>query len=391
MKLKPYDDVPLFLSIEGSNTGEYIFAESASLTLSQDIKASRQLDDNILQICAFGDGSNMNFDDMFVFEEGSNELVVMGPIGGPPRPISSSINKIKKDSKITFPNGKNLFFSEEVNPGGHDFLTKVYAKSGGWSLTEEEAQNGYFEPSFKYVADSPIKGTLDVDFYVNEGNLPHFFSITGLVDPTEFPPINNDRVTGFLGDFAFYGAYLTQFEFSISPNSISQAKASFDIYGNLTKDESLSLNYYSSDLYQQQSIPHGETSKLVGLSSIGFNYGLGFSYSASISRYPKYEVPTGDYVPEIGFLPTRASKRQTNVSVTVEGDNLDPSVLHKVMNQENVEVVCELRDLSYDNYRNNSAGLLSSFHCNGAVQSESLSVNSKGYLNGSVTISQVLQ
>ena len=128
------------------------------------------------------------------------------------------------------------YFSEEINPNGHDFLAKIYSKEGNVHLSEYEAQNGYFEPSFKYVADSPIKGTLDVDFYVNEGNLPHFFSITGLADPTEFPPINNDRVTGFLGDFAFYGAYLTKFEFSISPNAISQAKASFDIYGNLSKD-----------------------------------------------------------------------------------------------------------------------------------------------------------
>lgn len=391
MILQPYDDVPLYLSVEGSNTGEYIFADSASLTLSQTIKASRQLDDNILQICAYGDGSDMLFNDMFIFKEGVHELVVLGPIGGPPRPIASSIDKIEKDSKITFPNGKILHFSEEVNPNGHDFLTKVYSPNGSVMLSEYEAQNGYFEPSFKYVADTPIKGTLDVDFYVNEGNLPHFFSITGLANPTEFPPINNDRVTGFLGDFAFYGAYLTKFAFSISPNSVIQAQASFDIYGNLIKDESLSANYYSSDLYKQQSIPHGETSKIVGLSSIGFNYALGFSYSASISRYPKYEVPTGDYIPSVGFLPSRASKRQTNVTITVEGDNLDPSVLHKVMNQENVEVICELRDLSYKDYRNNSAGLLSQFYCYGAVESESLSINSRGYLNGSVTISQVLQ
>ena len=79
------------------------------------------------------------------------------------------------------------------------------------------------------------------------------------------------------------------------------------------------------------------------------------------------------------------------VGVGPDLNNLDPSVLHKVMNQENVEVICELRDLSYDNYRNNSAGLLSRFYCYGAVESESLSVNSRGYLNGSVTISQVLQ
>ena len=32
-------------------------------------------------------------------------------------------------------------------------------------------------------------------------NLKHFFNITGLVDPAQFPPVNEDRLTGHLGDF----------------------------------------------------------------------------------------------------------------------------------------------------------------------------------------------
>lgn len=390
MKFKPYEKVPLYIATEG-HVGEYIFADSASFSVSQDINVSRQLDDNILQICAFGDGSNLSFNETMVFTPGTPTLCVLGPIGGPPKPLATSIFSIPKDTKITFPNQKFLYTFSEIKPHGQNYLIQLYSQNSNVTLTPYEAQNGYFEPNFNYVSSSPIKGSLDVDFYIGENNLQHFFNITGLSDPSVYPPINNETASGFLGDFKFSSAYLTQFSFSIGANSMIQAQASFDVYGNLIEDPTLSANYYSSSLYQQQSVPHADRSKIIGLSSIGMNDAVSFSYNATISRYPRYEAPTENFIPEVGFLPERVSKRETSVSISVEGDNLDPSILQKAARNENIQITCELHDLSYESADNNTAGLLSSFNCNGAVSQQNLSVTSLGYLNGSVTINQNLQ
>lgn len=390
MTFLPYENVPLYLSVSGKDDGEYVFAEKASISLGQDVTVSRQIDDNLLQICAYGDGSNVNYQSK-TFTEGESFLVMLGSIDGPARPLATSIDYIHKDTQITFPNGKHLYFSKQCRPSGHDYVVSLYAKSGGWSLDESECQDGFFEPDYKYHSTGPVEGTLNVDFYLNTGNLPSFFNITGLVDPTIYPPVSNESITGFLGDFAFTNAYLSSFSFGVSANSISQASASFKLYGLLRKDTELSKNYYSSDLYKQQSVPHGDRSKIIGVQALGMDHVTSFTYSAQVNRYAKYSAPKTDIFPEFGFLPDSVSKRETQISISVEGTNIDPSILKKASNEESVNLTCELHDLSYDNYKNNSAGLMQTFNCNGPVDSQSISVNSLGYLNGSFTITKYIQ
>ena len=166
-----------------------------------------------------------------------------------PKPLATSIFKIPSGTKVSFPNNKNLYFTHDVSPEGDDFIVDLHAKSGGWTLTEEESQSGYFEPIFNYVSTGPVQGSLDVSFYPNTGNLKSFFNITGLSDPLKYPPIDEEKITGFLGDFAFHNAYLTSYSFGLQPNGISQASASFVIFGELTKDSSLTSNYYSSTIF----------------------------------------------------------------------------------------------------------------------------------------------
>ena len=227
MKFLPYEDVPLYLSVNGQN-GEYIFAEQASLSVSHDLAVSRQLDDNIIQICEYGVGSSMQYSPV-TFSSNSSFFCTLGPTKGPPRPLATSIFKIPSGTEVTFPNNKHLYFTKDVMPDGKDYVIELESKSGNWSLTEDEAQNGYFEPIYNYVSQGPLRGNLDVNFYPNTGNLQSFFNITGLSDPLAYPPIDEEKITGHFGEFIFNDAYLNSFSFSISPNAIIQASASFDI------------------------------------------------------------------------------------------------------------------------------------------------------------------
>ncbi len=378
MKFFTYEDVPLFLGVSG-HSGQYIFAEQANIGVSQSSTVTRYLDDNIIRLTGTSD---------LLISEGTSEYT-LGPSGGPPQPLSTSIYKIPSGTKVTFPNNKNLFFEEDVSPNGHNFITNLRSYSG-YTLTCEESQSGYFNPIWRYSNQAGIGGILNVSFYPNSGNLPSFFNITGLSNPSQFPPVDEERITGHLGNFRFENAYLKSFGFSVAPNSISRANATFSVYGNLTEDSSLIDNYYSSSLYEQQSIPHGMKTEIVGTSDNGISNVTSFSYSISTQRIPKFTVGTGDRTSNQGIVPARVAKAATNISMAIKGESINPNIFSNEFGGKRANLEVNLRDLGYQDFSDNSQGFLTSFQCSGIVESQNLSVGSEGYLQGSFSVKQNL-
>ncbi len=363
----------------------FIFASNASLSVSQSTSPKRYVDDNKIRICQFGNGETSNYPfSSPTFGVGELVTACFGPENGPPKPLSTSIFKIPKDTKITFPGGKHLFFDHDVFPDGYDYLARLRSTSGTWELSEGEAQSGYFEPIYDYSSNGPAVGSLDVQFYPDTGNLKNFFNITGISNAAEFPPLGEDKLTGHLGDFKFSDAYLKSFKFSISPNSIVSASASFEIYGPLTKDTSLSANYYSTGLYQQKSIPHGETSQVIGATQLGMDHTVSFSYSIDVTRVPRITIGNS--------VPTRVSKKATSIDMSLAGNNLNPSLLTDGITGKRANLSVQLKDLGYQNFTgDNTHGLMNIFDCSGVIQSQSLSVGSNGYLNGNISVKQHLR
>ena len=378
MKFFTYEDVPLFLGVSG-HSGQYIFAEQANISVNQNSVAARYLNDNVIRFTGTDDYS---------ISAGVSEYT-LGPSGGPPQPLSTSIYKIPSGTKVSFPNNKDLFFEEDVSPNGHNFITSLRSYSG-YSLTCNEYQSGYFNPVWRYASQSAIGGTLSVSFYPNSGNLPAFFNITGVSDPSKFPPIDEERITGHLGNFRFDNAYLKSLSFSVSPNSISRANASFEIYGNLTEDTSLIDNYYSSSLYSQQSVPHGMRTQIVGTSDNGISNVTSFSYGISVQRIPKLNLGTGDRTSSEGLIPSRVAKTATNIQISIKGESINPDIFSNEFGGKRSNLTVQLQDLNYDNFEDNSQGILHTFNCSGIVSDQSLSVGSKGYLNGSFSVKQNL-
>ena len=393
MNFLPYEDVPL--ALDNGNGTEYIFAESATLSVNQPLEVNRQLDDNVIQICAYGNGSTVAYQAQN-FIANQNVTVTLGPTNGPPQPLATSIRNIPADTKITFPNNKHLYFTDTIIPNGNNFVVELYSTSGNWNLTEEESQNGYFEPLYEYSASGPIEGTLDVNFYVDSNNLSKFFNITGLANPTQFPPIDEESLAGAIGNFVFAEAYLTNFSFGISPNSISQASASFNVYGEITQGGQFlaiwnQMNNNNMDPYDNDSISHGQYSNIVGTSSFDMEHPIKFNYNISVDRSPRYSLSSEGYKSSDGMLPTRVSKKATTISMSVEGENLSPYMTSdNNFHGKAANLTANLFDLSYEDTDFDSNGLIHSFQCSGVVTSESVNVSSEGYLNGSVSVVQTL-
>ena len=231
-----------------------------------------------------------------------------------------------------------------------------------------------------------------MSFYINGGNLPSFFNITGLRDPHQYPPIDEEKITGFLGNFRFSDAYLKSLSFSMSPEQVSQAKASFLIFGELTEDSSLISNYYNSSLYNQQSVPHGMHSQLIGTMDGGIENPVSFTYSMTVNRTPRYVVGTGNHKDTFelgnGLVPARVTKDFTTISMSINGESIDPKILEHGFGGKRANLTAELRDLSYSSFEDNSSGLLQTFHCSGIINSQNLSVKSDGHLKGGISVSQ---
>jgi len=415
MSFLPFEDVPLYLSCK-DNSGEFIFAESASISVSQPINSFRQADDNIFPILCFGEGSSEDIGNnvITIYDENDTEAptnatltneifyVTLGPSGGPPQPLATSIDKIPKDTEIQFPSGQStisLFTSKEIVPDGNNYIVPVYAKTP-CTLSGSMIQSGIFQPIYNYTAVGPIEGQLDVSFYFNTGNLDPFFNITGRT--TLFNP--DDKISGYLGPFRFDNAYLNSLSFSLSPNSISQASANFTIYGSLTKDESIVDEYFQGGtgyLYEHQSIPHGQNSQIIASNNLGVNHPVAFSYNMNIERATKYSIPpTSDYVNlnDLTFLiPEKVSTRKITISSTVAGDSINPILIEDSRSPQMASLNVDLHDLNYESqssdvfYERNNNGKLKSFYVTGFISSQNLSVNSAGYLAGEVSVTQVIQ
>ncbi len=91
------------------------------------IKTGRYADDNVLQICAFNIGNSVEYTSP-TFNSDTFHTALLGPSGGPPQPLSTSIYKIPSGTKITFPNNKYLYFSGDVFPDGHNYLVNLQSK-----------------------------------------------------------------------------------------------------------------------------------------------------------------------------------------------------------------------------------------------------------------------
>ena len=77
--------------------------------------------------------------------------------------------------------------------------------------------------------------------------------------------------------------------------------------------------------------------------------------------------------------------------MSVQGNNLNPDILSDGFNGKRANLSANLFDLSYNNFEDQNQNLLHSFQCDGVITSQNLLVNSDGYLDGSVSVTQHLK
>jgi len=390
-----YEDVPLLLAQEGEEP-VMVFATSASISANQPLEAKKFLEDYNISFA-------LQTEDV-VFAGIEEKEFLLGPPSGPGIKIPESIDVIKSGQEISYPGGQSLYLSEDLYPG--DYHIKVH--STGKTVLDLERDVAYGEVDIirTYAAKGEIKGRLSVSYYMNTGNLHSFADLTGIMDPDAYPKVNERKITGSLGDYKFNDAYLTELSFSAEPFSIIEASIDLDIYGKMEYHEGWSEYLYDEVpciRKRQYTVPHAMNTKIHGTNGIGIDYPLNFNYNISTNRYPELNVPISGFQDEDGELPTRVTKNEIDITISIEGEKLDPFL--KITGQR-ADITVSLSDIGFsaEDYPDNHYGNLKDFKLAGnlvlpeAVPTElqqygvkdedALSVSEGGFLRGRATVRQ---
>ena len=331
-----YEDVPVLLASEGQDP-IMVFARSAGLSASQPIEAKKFLDDYNISFAL--QSEDIHFTG--AYESG----FLMGPKNGPGVKLPESVETIPSGYKIAYPGGQALYLAEDLLPG--DYHIKV--RSTGETILDYDRDIEYGEVDVlrNYAASNAVKGSLNISYYMNTGNLHTFADLTGLMDPSIYPQVNEGKLTGSFGDYIFEDAYLRELSFSAEPFQIIEANLNIDIYGRMKYQDGLSeliLNDYKCLKENQFSVPHAINTKLVGTSGVGIDYPLNFEYSISSNRTPEIPIPLSGKIDEDGEIPSRVTKDQIDISIRIQGEKLDPFL--KISGQR-ASVVVALSDIGF--------------------------------------------
>lgn len=370
-----YEDIPVVIG-SFSGDSEFVFANSASLTVNQSLESKRFLDDHVLPFASTGNIS---------LQAGEIRELLLGAPGGPAVPLSSSIEKIESGTLVVFPTGNKLWVESGAYPG--DYYIAVRAETATELSFETDLQNGEIQVSRNYCTTAPIEGSLDISFYLNTGTLPSFFNLTGVVAPEgaapfgddQYPRVSEEKITGFFGNYFFDNGYLEALSFTTRAFYPYMANASIRLFGTLRYDENNITNFYADpDFNKQKTLPHGVGTTLSGLDDVGMDSSLAFNYSISCDR--KYGFLLGEETP------TRGAKGATTISAGIEGNNLNP---YLELSGTRARITINVKDIGFQNFPDESFGLLKKFEVYGPIVDQNLTVGDGDFLKGSVTVKEV--
>ena len=221
---------------------------------------------------------------------------------------------------------------------------------------------------------------------MDSGNIDNFFDLTGTLTPEQYPPINEERVTGSFGDWKFSHAYLSSLSFSVAPYQPVSTRVSFDLYGSLDHVKGFGNGLVnSSDLQNQKTAPQGAASEVDGLSSLAKDYhAIELTYNISAKRTASFEIPpSSEKDTSLGEFPSRVSKNEIIKSLKINGNKIND---YLIINGTRASLNIKLSDMGYQAFSDNYEGELISFNCSGVVNSQNLSVSENGILNGEISI-----
>ena len=211
----------------------------------------------------------------------------------------------------------------------------------------------------RYAPTEAPRGSLTFNHYLT-GSIASFLDVTG---------VSEASVAGSFGGLTFSNAYLTSLNFSVRPYAPILVENTFDIYGSFSNSVSAS----NDQELNKVKYSHGIKSFVAGLPT-NINHTLSFDYAMQATRNPVFLA--GETVP------TRVTKENVDINMSIGGDNIGTNI-NAGGSEANLK--CSIFDI------NDSSSAMQHFYCSGRITQQELTVNSEGYLNGNISVTQAYQ
>lgn len=249
----------------------------------------------------------------------------------------------------------------------------------------------------QFSPSSNLKGTLDISFFIsadthsfNNGNtIDRLFDIRAGMSEK---PIHTNKV----GRYFFDNMYLTSFSFSLKPFSIIEARASYDIYGTIQKENSNFFRKTEIDFaHGLTSFGEMKASNSVVDSAIDTSFEItNLSYNILVNRNIYNSVRASEHssvnTRASGVVPTRVSIDSIEAEMQITTNQMIPNLNSYGDYQSGNSIKNSDSEVSANIY-SLEGNKMAEFVCVGKIISQSSSISKGSASTSTISVKQVIK
>lgn len=298
------------------------------------------------------------------------------------------------------------FEDGKITLGGKDIMVNSANLSVAPSLQEERVYGdldlsiaGARTDFVKYAANNGLKGSLSINFYISaetfaQNNSPN--SIDRLFDIKQGMsenPIHNNVV----GRYSFNHMYLKSFAFDMSPFSVINASAEYDIYG--TVRQTVGKRFKKNSVDFAHSLKSFGNLKVNGVDADSIAGGQfeasSLKYNIKVERKENNHIRSNEntyiFTNPDGPLPNRVSVEKIESEMSITSNEMIEKI-NMFGDYQPLNTIEGLGDSKVSAYLYSFDGeKLAKFSTRGKIQNQSISIQEGNRASAEITIKEVIK
>lgn len=239
-----------------------------------------------------------------------------------------------------------------ISINGENFYATSATLQAKASINAGRVMGGGLE---SYRSTAPLVSSLSLDYYVTGSN-ERVLSLTGAMP-----------CSGSFGGIAFSGAYLSQYSTSIRPYRPMVVSSSFEIFSGCSH----TLKKGSFTSISGIDVANGASTDLINFNynNLGMDNPIDIKYSINCERTPNYTIGSE--------FPKSVALGQVEKNMTIAGENIGGLISYSGSGIAEISITPKT-------INNMSRG--QTLVCAGVINSQELSVDADGLVNGNIGI-----
>jgi len=294
------------------------------------------------------------------------------------------------------------FEDGKISLGGKDLMVRSASLSISPQLNPERVY-GDFDVSIvgaktEFINFSPssnLKGELQIKFFISastfaeEGSLNTIDRLFEIKEGMSENPVNRNIV----GRYSFDNMFLKSFSFSLSPFSVIEASATYDIYGTIYKIAG--TRFQKLDMDFAHSLKSFGSMKASGSSAPSQFEIASLKYNITVKREMHNSIRSSEHssvgTHSSGVVPARVSVREIESEMNIECNEMI-SHLNPYGDQQLISSPEGIENSTIEAFLYDIHGVkIARFKTSGKIHQQSYSIEESKQASGSITIREVVK